>query len=126
MENELIGEEKNIYTLQINNHICLRYKSEYLSKNYLNEPTFKNWLNGEKKKKDNVNKYNCLYKCKNCNCFSYRDDREKIKCCENPDNNYICQYCGSVFFGGSYCCIKRAIEGEYRLYSFNSNYTCNI
>ena len=58
--------------------------------------------------------------------FSYRDDREKIKCCENPDNNYICQYCGSVFFGGSYCCIKRAIEGEYRLYLFNGNYTCNI
>ena len=126
MENELIDEENNIYIEKINNQICLRYKSKYLSENFLNEPTFKKWLDGEKKKKDNINIYNSLYKCKNCNCFSYKKYLEEIKCCEHPKNEPICSYCGSIFYGGSYCCIKRAIPESFKEYLLNGNYTCNI
>ena len=126
MEIEILTEESFFYTEQINNNICLRYKSGYLSKNFLHEPSFKKWLDGEKKKKDNVAKYKSLYKCKNCNCFLYKNYNEKIKCCNDPYYNYICEYCGSVFWGNSYCCLKKSIKGNCYLYILDGNYTCNI
>ena len=126
MENEILTEESFFYIEQINNNICLRYKSDYLSKNYLQEPSFKKWLDGEKKKKDNVSNYKSLYKCKNCNCFLYENYMEKVKCCKHPYHSYICEYCGSIFWGDSYCCFKRALEEVCESYILDGNYTCNI
>ena len=120
MENELVGEENNIYTEEINNKIVLRYKLKYFSKNYMEQPIFKNWLNKEMKKYD----YKYLSKCRDCNCFVFGGSG-KVKCCENPYFESICMNCGSVYYGHSYCCLKTAIKSDFGEYLLDGYYTCN-
>ena len=120
MENELVGEENNIYTEEINNKIVLRYKLKYFSKNYMEQPIFKNWLNKEMKKYGN--KY--LYKCRECNCFVFGWSGEE-KCCENPYFERICMNCGSIFYyGKSYCCLKAAIKSDFEEYLLDGYHPC--
>ena len=122
MENTLVGEENDMYIEKINNINCLRYKEKYSGDNFLKNPTFKKWLNGEINKKGTC----CyLYKCKNCNCFSYiKYDEKEVKCCKNAKHEYICKYCGNIFFGASYCCIKNGFSGVFGEYLLDGYYNC--
>ena len=123
MEIELNDEQNNIYTEEINNHIVLRYKLQYFSKNYLKQPIFEKWFN---KEKNTHGKYKGLYKCKNCNSFVYIEETNhySFKCCENSHLEYICTYCGSVYYGDSYCCIKRGLKSDFREYLLDGSYSC--
>ena len=126
MENALNCEENNLYTEEINNTIVLRYKLAYFSKNYFEQPIFKKWLEEEIKKNEKEDKKKRLFKCRNCNCFIYDIDYiNNIKCCEKPYFQYICRLCGSVFYGHSYCCLKKALKSDFGEYLLDGYYTCN-
>ena len=50
---------------------------------------------------------------------------KEVNCCQNPYHQYICEYCGSVFYGHSYCCIKQGIESDFGEYLLDGYYSCN-
>ena len=112
MENELIEENQDIYTKEINGEICLFYKPTYYGKNILKDPKFKTWINEQEKLKG---KNKLLFKCNSCNFIFYLRNNEEIKsinCCEKSRINfwYICTYCGDNFSFSYYCCKRIAIK----------------
>ena len=124
MENELIEENQDIYTKEINGQICLYYKPTYSGQNLLNHIQFKTWLNEQEKIKG---KSKLLFQCYSCNCITYLKnikEIESINCCEDSRICfwYICTYCGGNFTFANYCCSRIAFKWEFATTFLNGHY----
>ena len=122
MEN-LLDEEDEIYTKEINGIKCLYYKPKFKNQNITKDKRFKNWLKEEINKKGKI----CLlYRCDICNLFAYiKDNKERALFRISKDHScsdkYFCTYCGNIYIGESYCCAKRGLHSKFYIYFFRPN-----
>ena len=122
MENSIIDEEKNLCTEIMNNVRVLRYKQKYAGENYFKDPVFKKWFEEEFEKKGDKAYFGM---CKHCNIFYILDRHENIHCCDTYESESLCKYCGDIFYGHSYCCLRKALEEDFGEYLLDGYYTCN-
>ena len=119
MEN-LLDEEDEIYTKEINGIKCLYYKPKFKNQNITKDKRFKNWLKEEINKKGKI----CLlYRCDICNLFAYIKDRKerelfRISKDHSCSDKYFCTYCGNIYIGESYCCAKRGLQSDFYIAFF--------
>ena len=119
MENPIIEGENSIEL--INNEFCfhgLYHGSDGGS--IIKNPKFQKWLKEQIRKKGKGGE---LYLCDKCNIYCYLKYGTKFEDNERHSIfNYVCMYCGHVFFGGSYCCAKNGLKCSFRDYLFQGSY----
>ena len=76
-------------------------------------------------KKKEIGKDDYILRCNHCNIFIYHKNAD-FKCCHYTTYDPICLYCGSFFYGESYCCLRRSLEEVSSRYILDGRYTCNI
>ena len=125
MENNLIenDEETRIYIEEICQKRCLHYKFNFKGENIFKNQKFLKWLNEEKIRKG---KKGTIYICENCNIFIYEEFLKDFHCCENSLIHMLCEYCGKIYYGQSYCCAINGLINVSEEYFLDGRYTCNF